>query len=551
MTYDLVYVIGIMVYLFVCAVPAYGQFIVQPMMFELTASPGQRSIHDIELQNHDPNTTIMVGLTVVELSQWEDGSWRVVDPDSNDIDISKLASCKSWINLSNETVSVEPLAIETVKFTFQVPRGNYGFYSAGIIVSVMRMGEAREVGLVLQFVIPVLVRIPGRVVRHNIELTGVGMEIRTADDESSASTLVSINVANNGGTYSRLLGRIRVWGFFKDHWRRITDREIRGASILPGSELKLEGDIGRSLPAGRYKLWGGLYVDGMRIKPIQKVIDFAGNPGATKVSTDAALEIKPRDIVIDSLPGATRIAILQVFNASDEDVNVKVRKALPPELMGVALGPLKGEYLDCTGWLDIEPKEFSLSSYGKQNIRIIAKMPNPEAMFPGYYALIGLFATYPDGLNAGAVTANVCVINRQIKAPLVARPSGEVRLALQTESKYFVTSGFTNYGYIHFTPRRCMAKVTNIQGAAMSQVVLSGERDIMLPLESRNFSGELDFSDYPAGLYRVEVSLESGSDEPQTIATNQIGIQVSAEGAKRNIGIVGREEFEKVGVKWR
>jgi len=550
--HDLVYVIGIMVALVVSAVPVYGQFIVQPMMFELAVSPGQRYLHKLELHNHDTNIAMMVKMAVVDLSQWEDSSWRIVDPNSDDVDASKLNSCKNWMSLSHETLLVEPLSIVAIDLTFKVPPGIYGFYSAGIVVSVMRAGEEREVAIVLQFVVPVLVRIPGRVVRHKVELTDVGMGFREANEANPATTLVSLTVANNGGTYSRLIGRLRVWGFFEDHWRRITEREIRGLSILPGSELKLERDIERSLPPGRYRVWGGLYVDGQRAKPFEKEIDFAGDPTATKVSTDAALDLMPREVVIESLPGATRTAVLQVINASDEEVNIRVKKALPPELMGVAAGPLKGEFLDCTSWLDIMPKEFKLSSYGQYNVRIIAKMPSPEAMFPCYYGLIGLFATYPDGQNAGITTANICIVNNKINAPLDAQSSGVVRLASQTESNYLVTCGFTNYGYIHFAPKRCIAKVTNVsvEGALMAQAVLSGERGLMLPLETRIFSGLLDFSDFPIGFYRVEVNLEYGISDPPAIATNQIGIKVDAKGAKRIIETVGRDVFEQIGVKW-
>jgi len=226
-----------------------------------------------------------------------------------------------------------------------------------------------------------------------------------------------------------------------------------------------------------------------------------------------------------------------------------VATALPPVLRGVAAGPLRGEDLDCTGWLSITPNKFRLPSYGQQNIRIIAKMPNPEAMHACYYALLGLFAAYPDGQNAGLTTANICILNQKVQASPMAYPAGALSLAPQTGSKYIVTSMFTNYGNIHFAPERCRVTVVNISGVSMSQVLLEGEPgSIMLPLESRSFSGELDFLDYPEGLYRVEARLEYG---PGQVAINQVGVQISVQGAQKVITLVGREEFEKIGVKWR
>jgi len=541
-------IIGLMVIIFLSAGLAKGQLVIQPMRFELSASPGGRILDNLELYNHSPSSNVRVELTVADLSQLEDGTWETIDPNSDDVDTSKLFSCKDWIGFSQQTVDVAPMQMVSVQIFLKAPAGVYGFYSAGIVVKMRSIGEIEGVGLIFHFVIPVLVQIPGRVVQHKIELTDVGMEFRESTGEAPSTTLISMSIVNEGRTYSRLMGLVRVWGLFSEHWRKITERELQVGGILPGAKLKLEGDIRRSLPPGKYKIAGWLYVDGRRVKPIEKEIDFAGDPSVTHIATDAPLDLKPSDIVINSLPGSTRTATLQVVNASDDEVNVKVQVALPTVLRGV-VGAFRGEDLDCTSWLDVEPSEFNLPSYSQQNIRIISKMPNPEAMHACYYALLGLFAAYPDGQNAGLKIANICVLNRQLNTRPMVRPGGPVGLAVQTESKYIVTSLFTNYGDIHFTPQQCRAVVTNIAGAAMSQELLRSERSgLMLPLESRHFSGELDFSNYPEGYYRLQVSLEYG---PEQVATNQVGLRVSLRAGRGIIETVGREEFEKIGVKWR
>jgi len=545
-----VFIIGLVMIILLSAGSAFGQFIIQPMRFELTAAPGGQILESLQLQNYDPNRSTAAALMVADLSQYEDGSWRTIEPnepDSNDVDVSKLSSCKDWISLSQQTVEVNPVTIAPVRMVLRVPRGVRGFYSAGIVVR-LRPGEVTgHVGLIFEYVIPVLVHIEGRPVQHQVELTDVGLELQPASETTLAETLVSMSIANRGQSYSQLMGLVRIWGFFKEHWRKITERELRVGGILPGSDLKLTDGIGRSLPPGKYKVAGWLLVGGRRVKPIEKEIDFAGDPNVSRLATDAALDLTPSEVIIDSLPGATRTAVLQAFNASDEDVNVRVRLALPPVLKGV-VATFRGEDLDCTDWLEITPNEFKLPSYGRQNIRIIAKMPNPEAKHACYYALLGLFATYPDGQNAGLTTTHICLVNQTVQGKPQPRPAGPVSLALQSGSKYIVTSTFTNYGDVHLTPRRSRAIITNPAGVSMSQVLLRGEPQIMLPLESRPFSGELDFSGYPAGFYRVVVTLEYGSNEA---IINQVGIQVSIEGAQMVIRTVGQEEFEKIGIKWR
>ncbi len=550
------YFVAFLAAIIVSTTPAFGQFIVQPMRIDVPAAPGQTVRTELQLQNHDPKEVVTGTISMIDLSQEGDGSWRIIEPDANDntVDTSKLQTCRQWMKFSTESFQVKPLTIESVRLNLRVQAGVRGVYSAAILVRLNNPAADTQIGLTLQFVIPVLVHVQGRTPLRKVELTSLGMEYQQGTSDAPATTLVSMGVSNRGGTYSRLRGLIKLWGYFGDHWRLFAEREVQTDGILPGSDLKLVGDIGRSLPSGKYRITGALLVDGQRSSSVRKEMDFVGDPEITKIAADAALNVEPREIIINALPGSTRNSVIQVSNTSDEAVDIKVVMALPPVLTGVAFGPsYKGEDLSCINWLEIQPKTFKLPSYGQQNIQIIAKVPNPEMIHPCYYAILGLSATYPDGQDAGITTANICIVNQKCEGDDVqpkVRATGPISVALQKESEYIVSAVFGNYGKIHFTPVRCRSVVTNPNGTPMSQVRLDAEKqNLMLPFEFRQFSGLIDFSDYPAGLYRLEVSLEYGSNGR---ADARSGIEVILDGQQQVIKTLEQGELERrVGVQWK
>jgi len=434
-----------------------------------------------------------------------------------------------------------------------VPPGIRGFYTAGILATLRPRSDASDITVLLRFLVPVLTEVQGRPMRHNIKLEGIGMELVKAVGGKPATTTISMDISNNGGTYSRLKAFAKVRGFWDGHWREVTEAEFIQTSIIPGVKFKLKTDIKRSLPSGKYKLSGVLYVDGRRAKRIvEKEINFVGDTSITKVATDAPLDVLPSNVIINCRPGATRTAAIKIRNASDETVNIQTGLALPGNLRGVAFGDLKGDDLDCTEWVKIEPESFTLRSMSQQSIRITATMPKSAAMHPCYYALLGIFSTYPDGQKGGVTTAHICVTDESISTePFVH--GMKLSPALKEGSQYYIVARFGNFGRIHFTPIRCRAAVVDAAdptGRPRAVTALSSSKsDIMLPLEIRDFSGIIDFSNVSAGTYRLAAVLEYA---PGEVATKQIGIRVLPQGQRKIVEVVKLEEElgEKIKVRW-
>jgi len=553
----LVCAIGIIVTIFLFVEPAFGQLIVQPMRIDLTPPPGKITKTSFELQNYDPNDIHIIDLALVDVSQWEDGTWRIIEPDSLDdpnspnfgFDISTLASCKNWITMAKDKVEVRALRIVPVNMTIRVPPGTRGFYGAGIIATLeLPVGE-REVGIIIRYLVPVLLEIQrGRAMRHKVELCGVGMNFSEPNGLDPATTFISANIENKGGTFSglKVFGRVRA--FSGGHWREVTMTEFKGAGIIPGAKLMLESDIGRSLPSGKYKVWAGIYVDGRRSRAIEKEIDFVGDPTVTKVASDVALTVEPTEVTMESPPGTTRTSMIRVRNDSDEAVNVRPSLTIPPSLYGVTFGDLVGNDLDCSGWVELMPDKFMLRRGGRQNIRIRTNMPRTSNMHAGYYTLLSLHATYPDGQNAGVKTAYICVTNSEVEAVHAVQPV-RLNFAAMERSRYLAVASFGNYGNIHFMPR-CTAVITNLAGIPMEggrMLLTSSRSGLMLPLTFRSFSGAFDLSNYPAGTYVVTASLESA---PGEVVTNQQPIRVSIEGDERVVELIQPERpGEKIGIE--
>ena len=552
----LVWVAAIALAVALSAGPAFGQFLIQPMKLNIPAPPGRVYKTPVKLSSVDPNAVHNIDFYLVELTQWENGSWRMIEPNSTDpndadVDLAKLTSCLNWISLSQETVELGPLGIREIEVTLRVPRGIRGFYAAGIVAALRPRPEMIEgIGVVVQFLVPVLVEIQARPPRHKVEYVDVDLEALESTGNYPATSLVSVNVVNNGQTYSNVKVLTRLKGFSGGHWRQITETEFPGANIMPGVELKLRGDVERPLPPGKYRVNGAVYVDGRRAKMFAKEIDFAGHRGATKVAGDAPLILNPREVFIDALPGATRTGVLRVFNASDETINVQASLELPRSLVGIAFGNVRGEDLDCTEWVKIVPDRFTLRSGGQQGIRIMATMPNPVATHPCYYAVVRLQSTYADGQNAGVTTAYTCVANSTIEASPVAAIQKLTLAATGTPSEYLVAARGGNFGLVHFTPRCRVAVTEPDTGRSRIKKVLSSNRSgLMLPLEARDFSEILDFSIVPVGTYRLTAAFEYAPDER---AEKQHAIRVSGEPAQRFVEIMQLEEelAQRIEVQW-
>jgi hypothetical protein len=516
---------------------AFGQFVVQPMKMELSLMPRQLFQTALSLQSFDPNEVHEIDLTVVDLTQYEDGQWRIIEPDDKDFDRSTLSSCKSWINVAHAFVPIR----------------TRGFYAAGIIASVRpRPGLGGNLGIHVRFLIPIFIAVQGRPMRHDIKLTKMELESIAALRGKPATTHVIMGIDNNGGTRSALKGFAQIKGFLDGHWREITTAEFAGASIVPGAKLKLRANIGRTLPPGKYKVGGWLYVDGRRDQRITDEMDFVGDPSIKTVAADAPIDLNPDSISISSIPGATRVKAIKVYNASDEAVNVRAAVRLPQSLMGVAFGDLKGDDLDCTGWLQIEPKEFTLRSRAQQSIRIISKMPNNvSGSTPCYYALLGLVSTYADGQSGGVTTAAISVANRNLNVdPYVHGMT--LKPALKGGSEYYVVARYGNFGQIHFTPVRCLAAIVDSTGGRMATAALTSRKtDMILPFEARDYSGVIDISRVPVGTYRLAAMLKYGPDVTEQ-TEQQIGIRVMAQGGEKVIEVLQLQEElgGKIEVQW-
>ncbi len=533
---------------------ALGQYMVQPMELKLNPRAGRLIKTALQIHSFDANSVLPIDLKVVELGQEEDSEWLIFDPDPNsehdyikDFDVSKLSSCSDWISLNRTNIEIGPLGQEPVELTIRVPRGVGGFYGAGILTSLKVVNPGTNVTLNIRFLIPVLIEIQGRVYPPKIELKNVGMEYVPPSDNNPATTLVSVSVDNVGQTFSRLKPFARIWGYQDGHWRVITKTEFRDTGIIPGAQLNLKTDIMRPLPSGRYKIAGAIYVDGRRATAIAKEMDFVGDPGVKKAATDAPLDLVPRDVVIEGFPNSTRAAFLEVINSSDETIDIQTLFGVPTVLNGAASPTFKGEELTCVDWLRVEPQKFTLNSFEKKRIRVIANIPESVGIHPWHYAVLGLYAHYPDGQMAGLTTTNVCVGNVQSGVePKVVVESGAVKpRAWDPEtSQFLVWADFTNYGEVHVDPVKCRAGLAITSGEMTGMVRASttlscDERGIMLPLANRKYSGILDFSAVPEGIYRLEANLEYAAGKRET---KQIGVRVSLEGDRRKLEVLQAAE---------
>jgi hypothetical protein len=483
-----------------------------------------------------------------------------VDPNKpdtdNPVDVSKLKSCREWISITREKLTVLPVKNLSVPVVIRPVAGSRGFYCAGIVCGLDPREDVAGVAVRYEFVVPVLLTMEGQAVYNKVQLVSAGLESVSQADGTAADTAVTLTVENTGQTYSRLVPMAQVYAPGAGNSWQLVVREVKfdEVSIVPGSRLKLRKPIGRSLPSKNYQVKGVLYVDGKAPKRVETRVTYAGDKAAKEVA-DAAVQVDPATIVIESQAGSVGRTMVEVRNDSEQPVTIRAHLATPG-VLGQHVSPtgVRGESMSCADWVEVSPAEFTLQGYRTQNVRLTSRMPQTATDCRGYYADLNLFASYVDGTSAGGTRAQVCVTNKQVQLSPVVNGKRILTDPGEGPSKWTVSARFVNVGNAHIDPL-CQAQLVLPDGIPIltAKMVCPDKQGLMLPLEQRDFSGELDLTNLdPAkaqGACRVVAVLTDRSvTDPNLFphVEQEEWVRISRGADKKwTIDRISRPEFDK------
>lgn len=523
-----------------CGHIAHGQgFMVRPMRVQTELAPGEEHQIPIEVKNTVGNESRRLDVTVVDLTQHVSGGWSPIMPDAGTVPGERM-SCRTWIDLDTGRVDIPALATEQIRLRIKAPAAARGTYIAGLLVQSQPIGaDDAAVRLQVRFLIPIIIGIQGRPVRQNVTLQSLGMQFqprREQQTDGAATTAVVMHIANEGRTFSRIRGAVRVEIQRGDRWLPVTRAEMSERFIIPGVTLSLTEDLHRRLPSGHYRLRGTLYVDGRRVAPLEAEIPFEGDPQATLTAFDAALVLDPESIDLNVRPGAVRTTVVNIENPAEEPLVVRARAILPKPLQGMVLGELRGDALSAADWVQIRPSEFTLPGGRSQNVRLLARIPRHGLEHSRYYAELMFQGNYQDGQSAGITRSMLVVANEEAEA-MVRIHADRLALAKADVSRYVVQARFSNTGNVHIMPRG-EVEVLAAGGRAVRSIHLSGDDSVMLPLGVRLFSEIIDFDDVEPGPYILQVRLRDGG---VVVSEARAPIHVETEDSGRRVVTMAQE----------
>lgn len=497
-------------------------FMVEPMLMQTAILPGQSWQIPLRIRNTAADGPRAVEISLVELTQFPNGGWsfRPID----DAALPEHQSSLAWTSIDRAQAEIAPLEPAEVMVRFDPPRNARGAYFAALLVETPAPPEGTPgISVRMRFLIPIIIEIQGRPARQDIKLDDVVMTFENAEGRDPTTT-AHLTIHSAGETFSHVKGALRVERRSGDNWRTVTTFEVGERPIIPGVTLDLGQDLERRLPSGEYRLQGDVTVDGRRLPPLRKEIVFVGDPDIDSVAYDTELRLTPDMVRMDAVPGATRTTILNIENPGENPVTVEIGPGTPRGLIGVRMGDLIGAELSAEQWTTVRPESFTIRGGGRQNVRVISKLPAEAGEHANYYADLNLSGRYSDGQSAGQQTSVIQLQNKRVETE-VSGTIEQLALAQGDGNTYAVQVRLLNTGNTHVEPLGRVYMRTP-QRQVVKTVDLSSEGGMLLPLGKRVFGGEIDFTEVEPGFYALQALVDL--DDGERVARQQV-IEVEQE----------------------
>ncbi len=262
-------IIGLLLVVLLTGDSTFADFMVQPMLLRLTVQPGRQYTRELKLENSDPQSTETLMLRLAELTQKPDASWTEIRPDDPNLSKAVLRSCKGWLTVPSSDIKVPPYQVVPFTLRIDVPAGTRGFFFASIVATTAPRTVTLNNGVVtpmnVVMVVPVILEVQSTPMPRKVELADVGLDPQPQTEAAPAASNVTLDIANNGGTFSRVLPIVRLWGQSGGHWTKMLDLKFAEIAIMPGAKLHVKQDAGQPLASGAYRLEGFVFVDGQRV----------------------------------------------------------------------------------------------------------------------------------------------------------------------------------------------------------------------------------------------------------------------------------------------
>jgi len=215
-------------------------------------------------------TPIVVDFTIAGIAHTEDGSIDVL-PCPPEVGAALILSPAG-------PVTVMPGRAATIRLdldrAYADTPGRSGLCAALIIssapVRTRPAPQGMEVGSMV--VVPVMVKLPWR---DRARLEVVDARVESSDKEDGRHTL-ALKVANEGGAYQRVDGRVRITAA---DGTRAAEAELESALVLPGCTRAFRAELrGPELPPGRYLADAQIRADGKAAGGARLTVSSLGRP---------------------------------------------------------------------------------------------------------------------------------------------------------------------------------------------------------------------------------------------------------------------------------
>lgn len=492
---------------------------VRPSKFELSTPAGKVLQIPITVTNLWREANEIEAYSVV-LLQGRSGDYQFAFRDKVPAGAVIPRCSADWLTVTPTTAGIRSGGDTRLMATLAVPRDVRGSFACAVLVR-NKPGTGTGIHVVVQVVCPMIITVVGAPAQQKVELRDATLVHVVKGDDEQPTTTTGLMLYNTGETYEKVSGQVIVMRQVGAKWREVTRQELQSRGLLAGAAMRLETDLKRRFPPGKYKLIGQLNIGG-RVRANQEFeVDFAGDPAAPPLVDDVSLLVDPAEALVEVGPGGRRSVLVNLTNPSDQEIEITFGVSMPTALVGVALGELQGPQLSAADWVSLSPKELPLRANGQRSIRLVVEEPQDAKPLPSHYALVEASVKYADGhVDKRAVTM-VMVRHPRLTPELAAAPL-PIALARAEDSKYSLTCRFGNVGSKEFRAT-AMATVAPIIGPALVEAKLDGPTNLLLPLSIAQFGGLLDFAAVPPGTYKLSVHMMYGGAMP-AVARSDVSV---------------------------